>query len=206
MSAADPEFSIETIGLADAEHTAADGTRVNNVYQVNDQYALGGAHIGGDRSTGGASVWIYDGQTTTRMGFYDGIHVWSGGFSLSGTTDFLSNGYVAGYSYQNGVAGGKTAWFYDGNSTVRVGIYDLAHTRNDLITNNFANSVNTSGQVVGWASRYDIIQTRMTGVVQAYCGETGITAWFFDGTTTHTSRIYRWAVHRYGRFEESSSA
>jgi hypothetical protein len=170
VSAADPEFSIEIIGLTDAEHTATDGTRVNYVYEVNDHYALGGAEIGGDYSTGGRSAWIYDGQTTTRIGFYDGIHVWNG-FSQSSTTDLLSNGYVAGYSHQNGVANGKTAWIYDGNATVRVGIYDAAHTRDDGITNNFAASVNTSGQVVGYAIRYDY---------------SARTAWFFDGTTTHT--------------------
>ena len=70
---------------------------------------------------------------------------------------------------------GYSAWFYDGATTIEIGLTGTEHTRNDGYKYSFsqASGPNEAGQVIGISDRYN------GGSILL-----GHSAWLYDGTTT----------------------
>ena len=68
---------------------------------------------------------------------------------------------------------GKTAWLYNGSATVKVGLTDAEHTRNDGLKYGGALELTESGYVCGYSNRYN------GGI-----GFLGPSAWLYNGSAT----------------------
>ena len=164
---------FQEIGLTDVLHTRSDGYRRNGSSAITDSgYMLGSADSFSDANGESNSPWIYDGQTTTRIGLYDAEHTSSTGLQISYSNNINEMGYATGTSYRldGESGGGLTAWLYDGTSTMPVGLYDADHTRSDGWQYSSAGLLET-GAVVGTSKSYTSNDAE------------GSTAWLYDGNS-----------------------
>jgi len=166
------------IGLTDAEHTRDDGYRYSLPRRLNEAGQLSGfsSRYNGGTSNLGRTAWLYDGTATVNVGPTDAEHTGDDGYRYSSPRDLNEAGQVGGYSYRynGGATGlGRTAWLYDGTTTVNVGLTDAMHTRDDGWRFSLPEGLNEAGQVCGQSDRYN-------------GGATGFgrTAWLYDGTAT----------------------
>lgn len=144
------------IGLVDSEHTRGDGFQYGKALPPAESgYVAGNSQrFSGDEDRG-RSAWIYDGSQTTRIGFYDSLHTKDDGYQFSEVKYVSDSGYAYGESrnyYYNDWDQSSTAWFYDGNQTVSIGLdyYDFYSG----ISNSTIKSANKKGQVVGATTWY----------------------------------------------------
>ena len=133
------------------------------------------ARYNGGSTQLGDSAWIYDGAATTRLGFAGGLFTATNGTQFSIADDMNEAGQVIGHSRRydgpQSVTFGQSAWFYDGTTTIDIGLNDAEHTRSDGAKSSSASQLNEAGQVRGHSARY--------------VGSTiGQSAWFYDGATT----------------------
>ena len=127
-----PVYSLQTIGLYDAEFTRYDGYQYNRPTKANvNGYVAGRTHRYGSFSVGynGQAAWIYNGTNTTRIGLTGEEFTSSNNRQYSSAFWINNNGYVAGLSALRGGdnRNGWGAWLYNGNSTVRIGLVDNIH-------------------------------------------------------------------------------
>lgn len=173
------------IGLTDAAHTSGSGEQDSFVNQLNDAgHAIGYSQnfLGaGSRIGTGRSAWIYDGTQTKNIGLIDFDHTAADGFQHSYVNYLNGAGHAAGgssrFSGQNRNPNGESAWLFDGNNTIRVGLIDDTHTNTittDNIQNSFVRYLNESGQAAGQALRY----------TETGFGSNGESAWLYDGTNS----------------------
>jgi len=173
------------IGPTDAEHTnSSTGFRFSSNWGISDadhvagvanRYDAGGATLG-------QTAWLYNGGATVNIGLTDAEHtIASSGFRFSqvGTLAAGINGagQVTGYSRRYSAGGtdlGRTAWLYNGTSTVGIGLTDAEHTRStDGARISDATILNEAGQVAGASNRYGSVGSDL-----------GRTAWLYDGAAT----------------------
>jgi hypothetical protein len=176
------------IGLIGSEHTRHDGYKRNAIYQYTpsghvagyaNRYDVGGADLGD-------SVWLYDGSTTIEIGLINAEHTRSDGYmssSFAFQSPLIQNalltdgGLVAGYSYRyqgGNTQLGNSAWLYNGISSIHIGLIGTEHTRDDGYRSISSREINEAGQVTGTAVRYN-----------GGASDRGLSAWLYDGTTTH---------------------
>ena len=173
------------IGLTDAEHTSVvTGERVSVSQFINDVGQVVGVSNRYDGVTGdflGASAWLYDGANTNNIGLTDAKHTSViTGEQVSFAQALNNAGQVAGHARRyDGVTDdvqGLSVWLYDGAITTDIGLSDIAHTS---VTSGARvsqlHALNNSGQVTGYASRFD-------GVTGDFLGNS---AWLYDGATTY---------------------
>jgi len=74
--AALPQYTIQTLGLTDAEHTSFDGQRESTASVASARYAAGTSMRYFDGHEFGAAAWVLDLATGTfaRAGFVDAEH------------------------------------------------------------------------------------------------------------------------------------
>lgn len=164
------------LGFFDEAHTGTDGSQFSWPLHLTESGFAAGTS---DRFSGddgfGVSVWLYDGVGTTRLGFSDAEHTGVNGYQASSVRHLTEPGFVAGASQRFAGAKhlGSSAWWYDGIHTVRLGLADEEHTRNDGYQSSRADFATASGSVAGISIRY-----REGGESQ------GATAWLYDGSRT----------------------
>jgi hypothetical protein len=166
------------IGLTGAEHTSTNGYKYSDIFALNEAGQISG---GSKRFIGstelGESAWLYNGSTTIDIGLTGSEHTRNDGFKSSDIYGMNEAGQVNGHSqrYNGGSTMlGRTAWLYNGTSTIDIGLTGSEHTRNDgfEFCHNLA-PPNEAGQVGGYSYRYN------GGSI-----ELGKTAWLYNGVRT----------------------
>jgi hypothetical protein len=173
------------IGLVGPEHTRNDGYRSSSLSGLNEGGQVIGysARYNGGSASLGQSTWLYNGTTTIETGLTGPEYTRNDGYKSSATFIFgelNEAGQVIGYSarYNGGSTSlGQGAWFFNGTTTVPIGLTGPEHTRNDgYKLSRFANTeraLNSAGQVTGISYRYN------NGNIQL-----GQSAWLYNGATT----------------------
>ncbi len=96
------------------------------------------------------------------LGLTDARHTHEDGHQSSYASGYLNlneAGQVMGTStrYKGANSHGRSAWFYNGNSTQQIGLTDADHNRNALDDGyqyNETRQLNEAGQVIGTTTRY----------------------------------------------------
>jgi hypothetical protein len=172
------------IGLVDAEHTrSTDGSKRSFRIQLNDAGQVAGLadRYNAASDSIGTTAWLFDGTTTANIGLVDAEHTRStDGSKASFVSHFNDAGQVTGGASRYNATGdpiGTTTWLFNGTTTANIGLVDAEHTRStDGFKTSFVSHFNDAGQVAGGASRFN----GAGGPI----GNTGTTAWLFDGITT----------------------
>jgi hypothetical protein len=165
------------IGLAGTEHIRNDGYKDIDAIQLNKAGQVIGEseRFNGGSASLGQSAWLYNGTTSINIGLTDSEHTHSSGRKSSSAYQLNEAGQVIGTSGRSdgGSASlGQSAWLYNGTTTIKIGLSDAEHTRDDDHKISFPIQLNQAGQVIGSSYRY-------YGV-----GEWGESAWLYDGKTT----------------------
>mgnify|MGYP001474368100 CR=1 FL=1 len=149
------------IGLIDAEHTNSGGYKSSVIRAANAQgLAIGSSIRYSGTSSAGASAWLYDGDSTRRLGFTDADHTRADGRKNSLARSLTPSGYVSGASTRylsTTNQTGQSAWLYDptDQSTTRIGAFDTIHTRADGMQHSEPLITLDGGLVGGTSRRYD---------------------------------------------------
>ena len=175
-----PVYSLQTIGLYDAEFTRYDGYQYSRPTQANaNGYVAGRTNRYGSFSVGynGQAAWIYNGINTTRIGLTGEEFTSSNNRQYSSAFWINNNGYVAGLSALRGGdnRNGWGAWLYNGNSTVRIGLVDNIHRSLSGQTTKVI-GLSDSGYVIGTSIR----RPRSFSIIPP----SGQSAWLYDGSNT----------------------
>jgi hypothetical protein len=124
----------------------------------------------------GDDGWLFDGNTTRRIGLSGGIYASPVQGRQSRPFAMNNNGWVTGTSSRYTSSGGQDAWIFNGSDHVVVGLtgdgYDSIVGGAARGRNNVPQVINGAGQVIGTATRY----------VSATA--TGSDAWLYDGQST----------------------
>ena len=170
------------------EFTSSSGDQASTPFYYSASVAVAGgsAIFNGAAESVGSAAWVADSSTgvTTRVGLYSDPEF------LKSTTNAATS-YVEGISSAGHVIGasqrfngtidtGKAAWVADRTgATTRVGLYSGAEFTSsaDGSQTSTASAVNSSGQVIGYSTRYN-------GSASA-----GQAAWVADAATGTTTRI-----------------
>ena len=179
------------IGFFGAGYTDSNGLQSSYIDGLNEAGHVLGSSYRYDNTTGvraGTAAWLYDGATTTRIGFFDAEHTDSetSSYGPSNQTsfiiDFNETGQVVGYSSRYGADDhlinrtfkGRTAWLYSNGEAIKLGFYDAAYTSYSGYKESTIAGLNEAGQVAGSSFRYN--DTNRASV--------GSDAWIYDGATT----------------------
>lgn len=173
--------STVEIGIMDSGHTRSDGYRSSSVAGLNETgFAYGySERFDGDDNLG-STAWRSDGQTTEAIGLVDAEHTGERGYQEAGLMSLNMNerGDMIGTSRRfNGCnAGldlGHSAWYFDGQTTKRIGLIGDEYTSSDgyMVSSPYAFS--NSGYVAGYSYRFNQGSTQL-----------GFSAWLFNGTET----------------------
>ena len=172
--------TTQEIGLMDAGHTnSSTGYQHNYANRLNEAgQAAGYANRFNGTTSVGQSAWLYNGTTTQEIGLTDAGHTNSStGYQYNQADHLNEAGQVAGFAERyNGIAStGRSAWLYNGTTTLNIGLTDAGHTNSSTgYQYNEADLLNEAGQVTGFAERYN-------GATY-----TGQSAWFYDATIDQT--------------------
>jgi hypothetical protein len=115
--------------------------------------------------------WIYDGRTTHLVGLLDSDHVNNGKHS-SFIERMNEAGQATGYSTRYANGGGESSWYFDGTTSVQIGLTGPGFTYSTGSMGSRPSGINAAGKVIGRSWRYS---------GSNYDGDS---AWYFDGTTT----------------------
>lgn len=168
------------IGLVDGDHTGAKGRMQSHAVAIGaNGHAIGTSaryDAGGDED--GRSAWVSDGRGTRRTGLFDSSHTGPQGLQSSEALSVNASGQSIGHSNLYEGRGrsspGQSAWFDDGSTTRRIGLWDGAHARLSGGAHSEVHRLNDAGQAIG--------------VSWAWNDAAGVTdrltysAWLFDGT------------------------
>lgn len=164
------------IGLTGPEYTGYEGDKYSTSSDLNEAgHVIGVSNrYSGEYLHAGQTTWIYNGVTTTAIGFTGSEYTRSDGYRSSTATQLNEAGQVRGYSlrYNGSFTFGRTEWLYDGATTIEVGFSDNDHTRSDGYKFSASADLNNAAQVIGLSYRYN--------------GGTnlGQSAWLYDGAST----------------------
>ena len=126
----------------------------------------------------GQSAWLYNGATTIDIGLTGTQYTRNDGFKLSETNALNTTGQVLGNSARYDSANsepGRTAWIYDGGTTIGIGLTDSTHTAPNGLKVSGGSQLNEAGQVIGLSARFDVLNPELGG---------SQSAWIFDGANT----------------------
>jgi len=170
--------STVNIGLTDIEHTKSDGYRYSETYGQNEAGQIIGSSQRFNNSNAylGYSAWLYNGVSTVNIGLTGAEHTRDDGYKYSQVYEQNELGQVLGRAarYNSGNTYlGRSAWLYNGSSTVNVGLTGAEHTRDDGTKYSVGEWLNESGHVLGIAHRYNSSNIFM-----------GHSAWLYSGSST----------------------
>lgn len=112
--------------------------------------------------------------TIQRIGLIDSAHTRSDGYQYSLAERLNALGQVTGYSsrYSGTTYLGRDTWFYNGTSTVQIGLTGSGYQRSDGYQESAVTKLNDQGFVTGSSNRY-------TGTAAL-----GADAWLYNGVST----------------------
>jgi hypothetical protein len=169
-------LSTVPIGLRDQEHTHPNGHRASSVLGLTETgHVLGTSErFGGGGEYLGESVWLYDGSRTVKIGLVGPEFANHGGYSSSAPRGINNYGQVIGHNarYAGADFRGTSGWFFDGTTTIPVGMLDDDHHMSDSTHWTQVLNLNEAGHVLGETERYIGDSWRGTSV------------WVFDGAAT----------------------
>ena len=204
------------LGYTDPEHTDAGGVQSSELWESHAAgYGLGISNrYDGSGNYNGQSAWLYDGTTTTALGFTDAAHTASpSGLRSTSPLSVNSSGQVIGTSsrYNGNSYAGQSAWFYDGATTTRLGFTGGIFTNAvDGSEESRAQAINDAGQVVGISDRYHATNDSRTGVIawiQGIGDATPTMIGLYDAAHTSTNGVqesYVERINQAGQAEGSS--
>ena len=173
-----PEYTIQRIGLYGSEQTGSAGLQNSTL-----QFYGGPAFVAGysTRYTGvstsnGRDVWVWNGTTTTQVGFTGAGYALSGGYQSSGIKLQNAAGLVVGYSKRYfGVdsSNGQDAWVSNGTTTTQIGLTGGVYTGSGGFQFSDPELQNAAGHIAGYSTRYTGVST-----------SNGQDAWAWNGTST----------------------
>jgi hypothetical protein len=197
------------IGLSDAEHTRADGTRGNFFDILTDSGDVVGHSNRYDQTSSllGQSVWFFNGgsATTSTIGLIDDEHTSSNDTKNSSIVEVNAASQVVGLStrYNQGSTSlGQSTWLYDPATglTTNVGLTDPEHTDQLVGTRNSApNFLTSSGYVGGYSDRYAVATIPGGGTQSFYAGQSiwihnpsgsTVPVGLIDATHTYVDPVY----------------
>lgn len=163
------------LGLTGAGYSRADGFKQSNVTLLNQAGHAAGFSV---RYAGseyqGQSAWLFNGTTTVQAGFTAAEFTASNGYKTSTVIGINELGQAIGTSDRfvgvNNV--GVSAWFYNGATTIEIGLLDGAHAGAGGRRASMPALINAAGQVVGTSDRY---------AGEQYLGQS---TWLYNGTST----------------------
>ncbi len=197
-----------SIGVLDPEHLYTHGGGINSEpIALNESGQVAGITnlFGGtlDLRSKTRTAWLYSGNKTITIGLKGSEYTNSAG----GRTEFVfglnESGHAVGASQRGSGADGyfdldlgEHTWFYNGNNTVKIGLYDADHTR---LSDGYQHSniiggddilFNDSGQVAGSSGRFVSI-SKESDFAAPHIGNgfDGQTAWLYDLTLDQTFGI-----------------
>jgi Protein of unknown function (DUF3466) len=178
VALAAPSYSISTLGLTDLEHTHSDGFNSSFPYGLNEAgHAIGySLRNNGGNTDLGQSAWFFDGASTVKIGLTGPEHTRSDGFKFSSPYVLKEGRQVYGSSnrYDEGSKElGRSAWLYDGATTVNAGLTGPEHTRNDGYKFSQISQLSEAGQALGESYRYN------AGTI-----DLGRSVWLYDAGDT----------------------
>jgi hypothetical protein len=166
------------VGLTGAQYVRSDGfaqTKIGRVSQGGD-YVFGRTYRYDGSTNMGTHGWRYDvaTDTTVQIGLTGPENVRADGYMEVEIRRGNEAGQLNGLSrkYDGSTDMGRTAWLFDGTTTIAISPTEPQFTRADGYSDSDAWYINASGQVAGEATTYDGSSTA------------GKSAWFYDGTTT----------------------
>jgi alpha-tubulin suppressor-like RCC1 family protein len=147
------------IGLTGPEHTRNDGYQSSQPFRLNESGQVVGQsnRYNGGSTQLGQSIWLYNGATTIDIGLVGSEHTRGDGYKYSSLRQFNEAGHITGYSerYDGGsFFRGRSAWLYDGATTIDIGLSGSEHTRSDGYKYSWSEDLNEAGQVIGYSERY----------------------------------------------------
>jgi hypothetical protein len=175
------------LGLHDATHTdPATGVQESKLPEYDAHYVNSSGHVAGvstSYSPGGLqgrSAWVANEVGTSRIGLSDADSTPPDQRWLSMPIEINEPGQVLGVAQRPGWGTAtipnraEAAWFYDGDETHRIGLFDAAHTSSTTGYQSITvGRLNDAGYAFGTSSRFNEDGS-----------DAGISAWIFDGEQT----------------------
>jgi hypothetical protein len=166
------------IGLTGSEYTSSSGFKRNDPTELNEAGQVRGYsyRYNGGSTALGLSAWLYNGSTTIDIGLTGSEHTRDDGYKYSLTSQMNETGQVTGYSQRYNCCvqdWGRSAWLYNGSTTIHIGLTGAEHTRYDGYKYSLTSQMNDAGQVIGYSYRF------ISG-----SSNSGQDAWLYDGSTT----------------------
>lgn len=129
--------TTQKIGLTDAAHTGSSGYQFNRAEKINNSgHVLGNATRSNQNNSGGNSVWVFDQQTTRRIGLTDALHTSQNGFQTSEGIDINNIGDAIGRSNRyTGPLISNSGWFYNSLSNETIPLVFSTSANNEANTN-----------------------------------------------------------------------
>src|SRR5262245_37183253 len=154
------------IGLTTSDYTRADGYRSSSADRISEAGQVRGAsaRFNGGTAALGVNTWIYDGTNTVVVGLTGAEHTSSSGYQYSRFApinygyyqDFKREAAGTSQRYNGGSTYlGLSAWYFDGTTTIDVGLNGNEHTRSDGYKDSEIVLTNEAGQVLGKSYRYN---------------------------------------------------
>jgi hypothetical protein len=166
------------IGLLGAEYRGPINETSNSSWELTAQgHVYGGAaRFNGQTDAQGNSLWYDDGTSTTAIGLTGPGYESSSGTRRANYVGIMNTGHAMGSAtrFRGEEEVGNTLWYFNGFSTVPVGLRDSEHTRSD-------------GYQSGSGVRASSKELYFAGVSSRHLGgdqDLGNTPWLFDGDST----------------------
>ncbi len=159
-----PVYRLLRPGFTDAEHTGPYGQHSSHALGINAAgWAIGLSDRYGPKDDLGHTAWLFDGSATTRIGFIGEEYTRSDGRRQSAPIAENARGDVLGFSerWDGMVYAGQAVWLHRDGKSVRLGLFDAAHTGSHdygpsaLNQDSRARGLNAVGQIIGYSERYD---------------------------------------------------
>ncbi|MEX2168905.1 MAG: hypothetical protein WD851_06325 [Pirellulales bacterium] len=165
--------STINIGLIGGKYTGSDGYQFSQSFRLNEAGQVSGISW---RAGGGSNNWFFDGVNTIEIGLVGAEHTPPDGHRAGGATRLNEAGQVTGTSERFGSGGqrlGRSGWFYNGTTTVEIGLTGPENTRDDGYRDITLKHLNQSGDVMGFSELFN-----------GKSSPWGRSVWLFNGTTT----------------------
>lgn len=158
------EYSIDTLGYTDREHTRQNGSRVNNIVDMNrlGQVVGNQFQFNGQVDPAGRTAWFFGADGLNRIGLFEGefqsAHTSNSQVQISTVSHLNNLGYAAGVAdrYDGGpTLTGQSAWRHFEGENQRVGLFTEDHNSSENGQVSTLVDLNALGDVVGNSERYD---------------------------------------------------
>ncbi|HEY7091077.1 MAG TPA: hypothetical protein VH518_23470 [Tepidisphaeraceae bacterium] len=188
------------IGFYDAAHTdPISQLQFSSVTAMNHSGdVIGSSQRFVSDGVSGSTPWIWSsggGSSVTPLGFTDAEHTSTSGVQDSNAVLLNDAGHVAGTSrrYIGEDDGGQSAWYYDGATTVRLGLTEADHTAPNGSRQSQPMVMNQASQVAGFSTQYIGNEPR------------GTTAWLYTPGTATTQIMGFYDAEHISAFGDHSS-